>query len=52
MKRGRVTVYPRTVKLIVDRPVPVEGLEEDDAGKLLDTVRAAVSETLESALIP
>ena len=52
MKRGRVTVYPRTVKLIVDRPVPVEGLEEDDASKLLDTVRAAVSETLESALIP
>ena len=49
MKRGRVTVYPRTVKLIVDRPVPVVGLEEEDAGKLLDTVRAVVSETLESA---
>ena len=50
MKRGRVTVYPRTVKLIIDQPVPVEGLEEEDAGKLLDTVRAVVSETLESAV--
>lgn len=49
MKRGRVTVYPRTVKLIVDRPVPVVGLDEEDAGKLLDTVRAVVSETLKSA---
>jgi 1-acyl-sn-glycerol-3-phosphate acyltransferase len=50
MKRGRVTVYPRTVKLIIDRPVSVEGLEEEDAGKLLDTVRAVVSRTLESTV--
>jgi len=50
MKRGRVTVYPRTVTLIIDRPVPVEGLGEEDASKLLDTVRAVMSETLESAV--
>ena len=50
MKRGRVTVYPRTVKLIIARPVSVEGLEEEDAGKLLDTVRAVVSRTLESTV--
>ena len=50
MKRGRVTVYPRTVTLIIDRPVPVEGLGEEDATKLLHTVRAVMSETLESAV--
>lgn len=42
MRRGQVTVYPRTVKLTIDRPISVEGLTEEQAGELADRVRAIV----------
>lgn len=47
MKRGRVTVYPRTVKLVIDRPIPVDGLGEDQAEVLMKQVREVVSTNLE-----
>jgi 1-acyl-sn-glycerol-3-phosphate acyltransferase len=50
MMRGRVTVYPRTVRLVIDRPIPVEGLEEEDAGPLAARVRDVVSRNLDSVV--
>jgi 1-acyl-sn-glycerol-3-phosphate acyltransferase len=47
MKRGRVTVYPKTVKLVIDEPIPTAGLDEERAGALMDQVRAVVSRNLE-----
>lgn len=47
MKRGQVTVYPRTVKLVIDRPMPVANLDEDQADLLMKQVRTVVSRNLE-----
>ena len=47
MKRGQVTVYPKTVKLVIDRPIPVAGLDEDQAAALMEQVRSVVSRNLE-----
>jgi len=52
MKRGRVTVHPRTVKLIIDRPIETRGLAEEQAGELMERVRAVVSRNLERATQP
>ena len=46
MKRGRVTVYPQSVRLIIGEPVPVAGLSEEEAGTLMDDVRGTVSANL------
>lgn len=51
MKRGRVTVYPQSVRLVIGRPVPVEGLTEEESGELMARVRAAVSENLERSTV-
>jgi 1-acyl-sn-glycerol-3-phosphate acyltransferase len=50
MVRGKVTVHPRTVRLVIGRPVPVEGLGDEDAGTLAARVREAVSRSLESVV--
>lgn len=47
MKRGRVTVYPQTVKLVIDRPIPVTDLDEDQAEPLMKEVQGVVSRNLE-----
>ncbi len=47
MKRGQVTVYPKTVKLVIDRPMPVADLDEDQADLLIKQVRTVVSGNLE-----
>lgn len=47
MRRGRVTVYPRTVKLVIDQPISVEDLDEEQADELMQNVRAVVSGHLE-----
>ena len=47
MKRGQVTVYPKTVKLVIDHPIPVADLDEDQAGALMEQVRSVVSRNLE-----
>jgi 1-acyl-sn-glycerol-3-phosphate acyltransferase len=47
MKRGKVTVYPRKVRLTIGEPMPVEGLTEADAGTLSERVRDVVRRTLE-----
>ncbi|HEX9722711.1 MAG TPA: lysophospholipid acyltransferase family protein [Vicinamibacteria bacterium] len=44
MKRGEVTVHPGTVRVHVERPVVVEGLEEDAALELARRVRETVLE--------
>lgn len=49
MQRGRVTVYPRTVTLTIDRPIPVDDLSEDDADALAGRVREIVSRNLEAS---
>ncbi len=49
MKRGQVTVYPKTVKLVIDRPIPVADLDEDQADPLMKQVRSVVSRNLERA---
>jgi 1-acyl-sn-glycerol-3-phosphate acyltransferase len=46
MKRGRVTVYPRTVRLTIDRPIEIEDLDESDAAALSDRVREVVARNL------
>lgn len=46
MKRGEVTVYPRTVRLTIDRPISVEGWTEERAGELAERVREIVSRNL------
>ena len=47
MKRGRVTVYPKTVKLVIDRPIRVADLDEDQAEPLMKEVRSVVTRNLE-----
>jgi len=49
MKRGRVTVYPRKVSLVIDRPISVDGLSDEDAGALAERVRQIVSRNLAAA---
>lgn len=51
MRRGQVTVFPRTVKLTIDRPVPVEGLSEEQAGRLAERVRGIVARNLEATRV-
>jgi 1-acyl-sn-glycerol-3-phosphate acyltransferase len=46
MRRGEVTVRPRTVKLTIDRPIAVEGLVEEQAAELSEKVRAVVARNL------
>ena len=46
MTRGKVTVYPRRVRLTIDRPVPVSGIAEEEAGVLGDRVREVVEGNL------
>lgn len=46
MKRGKVTVYPRTVKLVIDHPIPVDNFSEDQTDALMKQVRDAVSRNL------
>ena len=46
MKRGKVTVYPRTVRLTIGEPIPVSGLAESDAAALSERVRGVVQQTL------
>ena len=46
MKRGAVTVYPRTVRLTIDRPISVEGWTEEQAGELAEQVREIVNRNL------
>ena len=48
MKRGRVTVYPRKVRLTIGEPIPVDGLAESDAAALSERVRAVVERALSS----
>jgi 1-acyl-sn-glycerol-3-phosphate acyltransferase len=52
MKRGRVTVYPRRVRLTIDRPIEVEGLDEADAAALSDRVREVVARNLARTATP
>lgn len=47
MKRGKVTVYPRTVMLVIDEPIPVTDFDEDRADELMRKVRDVVSGNLE-----
>ena len=47
MQRGQVTVYPKTVKLVIDCPIPVANLDEDRAEALVKQVRNVVSRNLE-----
>jgi 1-acyl-sn-glycerol-3-phosphate acyltransferase len=49
MRRGEVTVYPRTVQLHIGEPISVEGMGEDDAGALSNRVRAIVEKALARA---
>lgn len=46
MKRGRVTVYPRKVRLTIAAPIAVEGLGEADAASLSARVREVVARNL------
>lgn len=46
MRRGEVTVHPRTVKLTIDRPIPVDGLVEEQAAELSEQVRLVVERNL------
>jgi 1-acyl-sn-glycerol-3-phosphate acyltransferase len=48
MKRGRVTVYPRKVRLTIGAPIPVSGLAESDAAVLSERVREVVQQRLSS----
>ena len=49
MKRGRVAVFPGTVRVTIDRPIPVDGLVEEDAGRLAEQVEEVVLRNLELA---
>jgi 1-acyl-sn-glycerol-3-phosphate acyltransferase len=46
MKRGKVTVYPGTVRLTIGEPLAVEGLTDADSRALSEKVREAVEERL------
>jgi 1-acyl-sn-glycerol-3-phosphate acyltransferase len=48
MKRGEVTVHPRTVKVIIDRPIDVRGWSEERSGELCERVREIVARNLEA----
>ncbi len=47
MRRGRVTVYPRTVELWIHPPISVGGLTEEDASALMNDVRKVIHQSLE-----
>lgn len=47
MKRGEVTVYPRTVRLTIHRPVSIDAYSEDTAADLASEVRKIISADLE-----
>jgi 1-acyl-sn-glycerol-3-phosphate acyltransferase len=51
MKRGEVTVHPRTVTLIIDQPISVEGWPEERAGELCERVREIVSRNLDASRV-
>ena len=46
MRRGQVTVYPRTVQLTIDRPIPVDDLDEEQSAELAKRVRSVVERNL------
>jgi 1-acyl-sn-glycerol-3-phosphate acyltransferase len=52
MRRGKVTVYPRRVRLTIGEPILVEGLSEADAGALSERVRDVVRRNLERSASP
>jgi 1-acyl-sn-glycerol-3-phosphate acyltransferase len=52
MKRGRVTVYPRTVRLTIDCPIEVESLGESGAAALAERVREVVARNLARTSAP
>ena len=52
MRRGKVTVYPRKVRLVIGEPLPVEGLTETDAAALSEQVRDVVRRSLEGSASP
>lgn len=52
MKRGRVTVYPRKVRLTIDAPIDVEGFDEARAAALAERVRAVVARNLARTASP
>lgn len=43
MKRGEVTVHPGTIRVHVDRPIPVEEIEESSVSELAQTVKEIVA---------
>lgn len=47
MQKGRVTVHPRSVKLVIDGPIPTADLDEEQADELAQQVRAVVSRNLD-----
>ncbi|HSF18627.1 MAG TPA: lysophospholipid acyltransferase family protein [Vicinamibacteria bacterium] len=49
MKRSEVTVHPRRIGLTIDRPIPLDNLDEGQADVLAERVRAVVSRNLEAA---
>jgi 1-acyl-sn-glycerol-3-phosphate acyltransferase len=49
MKRGRVTVYPRKVRLTIGEPISVDGMTESDAADLSERVRDAVLQNLSAS---
>ena len=46
MTRGRLTVCPGTVQVTIGRPISVDALVEDDAGRLAERAEAVVLRTL------
>lgn len=48
MRRGEVTVHPRTVKLVIDCPISVDGLDEERADELTQQVRGVVARNLDA----
>ncbi|HXV59697.1 MAG TPA: lysophospholipid acyltransferase family protein [Vicinamibacteria bacterium] len=48
MKRSEVTVHPRRIGLTIDRPIPLDNLDEEQAEVLAERVRAVVSRNLEA----
>jgi len=43
MRRGRVTVYPGTVRVTIDRPIAVDAFDEESASRLAEVVREVVA---------
>jgi 1-acyl-sn-glycerol-3-phosphate acyltransferase len=43
MKRGEVTVHPGPVRVLVDRPIPIEAFDEDSVSHLAQTVQEVVA---------